>query len=305
MYDVLVIGADGMVGGMVFNYLRDHSNVLGTCRSASSPHYKYVANRDIKSVELLLSKLSSGALVINCVAILDLGEQDDVGKTSLLESIEVNSIFPHFLAKACAAMGMRLIHISTDAVFGSNPGYFSEDEDLCPNTTYGLTKALGEVSGENVITIRCSLVGPSYSVKKGGLWNWILHAEENATIPGYTNNTWTGVTTLQFARICHKLLSQKCFFNILSVSGSLHHLCVNDQITKYDLISKIAKRIRPDLKVKKEKSALPLNRLLNTSKGGLNNLLVKTDWDNEIDAIATLYPGYVKPEVSIRGELSK
>ncbi len=223
MYDVLVIGADGMVGSVVFNYLRNHSKALGTSRGDSGLFYKYVVNRDPDSLQRLLSKLNPGALVINCVAILDLGEDDSVDKAFLLESIEINSIFPHLLAKVSASMGMRLIHISTDAVFGSNSGYFSEDMSLSPNTTYGMTKALGELSVNHAITIRCSLMGPSCGAKKGGLWNWIVNSEKNATLQGYANNHWNGVTTLQFARICNALLDQANFFEVIKKYGSLHH----------------------------------------------------------------------------------
>lgn len=287
MYDVLVIGADGMVGGVVFNYLRDCCNVMGTSRDVSKLHYKYVANRDIKSLQLLLSKLSPGALVINCVAILDLGGKDVLDKTSLLESIEINSIFPHFLANECAAMGMRLIHISTDAVFGSNSGYFSEDMSLSPNSVYGMTKALGEISIENAITIRCSLVGPCFGAKKGGLWHWIYNAEKNATLQGYVNHFWTGVTTLQFARICHALLNKASFFE-LTKHGSVHHLCVNDVITKYDLIFLVAQKIRPDLKIVKTESRIPSNRQLISKSNQLNKLLDKVKWDQAIEELGLL-----------------
>lgn len=285
MYSVLVIGAEGMVGNIVFKYLQNHTSVLGTCRGDSSLFYKYNANRDRHSLQELLSMLSPGALVINCVAMLDFGENNLAGNSLLLESIEINSIFPHFLAKECSGKGMRLIHISTDAVFGSNSGHFSEDMSISPNTVYGMTKALGELSVENTITIRCSLVGPCCGTKKGGLWNWISSSEKNATLYGYINNHWKGVTTLQFARICHALIDQASFFEVIKKYGSIHHLCANEVITKYDLIILIAKKIRPDLRIEKSISQAPSSRQLVSKNNQLNKLLHKVRWDVAIEEL--------------------
>lgn len=287
MYDVLVIGADGMVGSVVFNYLRNHSEALGTSRGDSDLFYKYVANRDPNSLQRLLSKLNPGALIINCVAILDLGEDNSVEKASLLESIEINTVFPHLLAKVSASLGMRLIHISTDAVFGSNSGLFSEDMSMSPNTTYGMTKALGEISANNAITIRCSLVGPSCGAKKGGLWNWVVNSEKNATLYGYTNNHWNGITTLQFARICHALLDQESFFGVIKNYGSLHHLCSNEVITKYELICLIAQKIRPDLRIETAKTEIDFNRQLISNNNKLNELIEKVKWDDALEELIT------------------
>ncbi len=288
MYDVLVIGADGMVGSVVFNYLRNHSKVLGTSRRDSGLFYKYVANRDPDSIKRLLSILNSGALVINCVVRLDLSGNNCVDEASLLESIEINTIFPHLLAKETASMGMRLIHISTDAVFGSNSGIFAEDMSISPNTAYGMTKALGEISGDNAITIRCSLLGPSCGAKKGGLWNWILNSEKNAILHGYVNNYWTGVTTLQFARICHALLDQARFFSAIKKYGSLHHLCPNEILTKYELIYLIAKKIRPDLRIEIAKSKTETNRRLVSKYNELNKFIEKIQWDDALEELVTL-----------------
>lgn len=284
MYEVLVIGAEGMVGNIVFKYLQNHFHVLGTSRGGSSLFYKYIANRDRYPLRELLSMLSPGALVINCVAILDLGENNNASNSSLLESIEINTIFPHFLAEECASMGNRLIHVSTDAVFGSNAGHFSENMCMSPNTVYGMTKALGELSVENAITIRCSLVGPCCGTKKGGLWNWISNSEKNATLYGYINSHWTGVTTLQFARICHALIDQISFLEVKKY-GSVHHLCANEVITKYDLIFLIAQKIRPDLRIEKSVSQAPSSRQLVSKSNQLNKLLHKVRWDLAIEEL--------------------
>lgn len=286
MYDVLVIGADGMVGSAVFRYLKNRSQILGTSRRSSGIYYPYTANHDLGLLRSLLSNLNIGGLVINCVAILDVESRMNAGN-SFYENIEVNAVFPHLLSKECGKMGLRLIHISTDAVFGSATGELSESAAIAPSTIYGMTKALGEVKGENVLTIRTSIIGPSYGEKKSGLWNWISNSKRNSTLQGYINNYWTGVTTLQFSYLCCELLERKCYSKVLANAGSVQHLSINEPITKYELISKIAKKIRPDLKVVKAISKSAINRQIKSDKGELNKLLTKLDWDTEIDKMAS------------------
>ncbi|MCI1674883.1 MAG: dTDP-4-dehydrorhamnose reductase [Ancrocorticia sp.] len=57
----------------------------------------------------------------------------------------VNATGPEILARRCKSIGARLVHISTDYVFGgeSNEPY-AEDEILTPCGAYGRTKAAGE-----------------------------------------------------------------------------------------------------------------------------------------------------------------
>jgi dTDP-4-dehydrorhamnose reductase len=59
----------------------------------------------------------------------------------------VNSELPRRAAAWCAASGARLVHVSTDLVFGQSdapPGGFREEQPPAPLSVYGATKADGE-----------------------------------------------------------------------------------------------------------------------------------------------------------------
>lgn len=57
----------------------------------------------------------------------------------------VNAVAPELLARATAARGVRLLHVSTDYVFdGSTPGFYAEDDPVAPLGTYGASKEAGE-----------------------------------------------------------------------------------------------------------------------------------------------------------------
>ncbi|MBL0406301.1 dTDP-4-dehydrorhamnose reductase [Microvirga aerilata] len=61
------------------------------------------------------------------------------------EAMQANATGPGVLAKACAAAGLPLIHVSTDYVFdGSQPGTYRESDPIAPLGVYGRSKAAGE-----------------------------------------------------------------------------------------------------------------------------------------------------------------
>ena len=58
---------------------------------------------------------------------------------------KLNAIAPGLLAKAIEKRGGWMIQISTDYVFdGTNHRPYTEDDSVCPNSTYGRTKLEGE-----------------------------------------------------------------------------------------------------------------------------------------------------------------
>lgn len=182
---------------------------------------------------------------------------------------------------ACQKMGLRMLHISTNAVFGSGPESFTEDSKASPNGIYGLTKLIGEVRFGPALTMRTSLIGPSLGASKHGLWNWIKQANKNEVLGGYVNQIWTGVTTLQIASISEILHDKEVFESILR-QGAVHHLCPNDPISKFDLITKIAKIIRPDLTIEPVNSVLSGGPILISNKNAMNRLMKPANWDQNI-----------------------
>lgn len=72
------------------------------------------------------------------------------------------------VARAAAAVGARLIHLSTDVVFGGRPAPYTEDDTPSPITDYGRWKAEAEAAVTDVhpgaVLVRTSLVyGTAYA----------------------------------------------------------------------------------------------------------------------------------------------
>ncbi|MFI7498314.1 dTDP-4-dehydrorhamnose reductase [Streptomyces sp. NPDC049687] len=80
-------------------------------------------------------------LVVNCAAHTAV----DDAETDEPRALRINGEGPRLLARACAAHGARLIHVSTDYVFaGDATAPYPEDHPPAPRTAYGRTKLAGE-----------------------------------------------------------------------------------------------------------------------------------------------------------------
>lgn len=101
---------------------------------------------DAAQVAAALRGLAAGDVVINAAAYTDV----DGAEQDAATAFAVNADGPGRLAAATAAAGARLIHVSTDYVFGPPPGRTAplEPDDLdpaaTPATVYGASKAAGE-----------------------------------------------------------------------------------------------------------------------------------------------------------------
>ena len=131
---VLVTGASGQLGSKVSSLLSEYNiEVTGLSK------LELDINDFSKFEELLAIKKYD--FLLNCAAYTDL----DSAETNHRANFQVNAIAPTEIAKLCKARGIKLIHISTDAVFGSKvPIYFQVNDSPCPVNAYGTAKADGE-----------------------------------------------------------------------------------------------------------------------------------------------------------------
>lgn len=125
----LVTGAGGLLGREVVARL----GAVGLVR----------VELDITSVAAVRSALASHRpdVVVNCAAWTNV----DTAETHPAEASAVNADGPRVLASACASVGTRLLHISTDYVFsGDADSPYAEGDPTGPVNHYGRTKLAGE-----------------------------------------------------------------------------------------------------------------------------------------------------------------
>jgi len=152
---ILVTGSNGQLGQDVVKALLAHGHEVIGCGTAElpvqavdsgpSPFFSYqpLNITDERAVGLALSAIQPGAL-IHCAAWTAV----DAAENPLVfdEVWAVNAIGSENLAKACAAVGAKMLYISTDYVFdghGETP-WPPDSRDFGPLNVYGKSKLEGE-----------------------------------------------------------------------------------------------------------------------------------------------------------------
>ncbi|MGQ9367379.1 dTDP-4-dehydrorhamnose reductase family protein [Azospirillum sp. ST 5-10] len=231
--DVLVLGGDGMLGHRLVLHLARRLGVSYTVREHAAherlPSEGCNPGVDIRSLGAVAGVLATvrPAVVVNCAGLV---KQRPSGQ-AVVDAAATNSIAPHQIAGLCRLAGARFIHISTDCVFSGRRGRYTEDDAPDPVDTYGMTKLLGEVTGPHCLTLRTSIVGRELKTKLS-LLEWFL--AQRAAVNGYPNAIFSGVTSVELARVIERLI-----LDHPDASG-LYHVSA-DPIGKFELLQLFAR----------------------------------------------------------------
>ena len=132
----------------------------------------------------------------------------------------VNAHAVQAMARACAARGARLFHVSTDYVFGGDAARtwpFREDDPIAPVNVYGASKALGEtlarLACEDAVILRvASLFGTAGAGGKGGNFveTMIRIGREKGSLRVVDDQTMSPTATADVARILLRMLTDGC-----------------------------------------------------------------------------------------------
>lgn len=263
MSNVLILGGTGMLGHAVLEEFGGFSgNINFTSRSGSGIPFDVLND----SVDSLAKFVGNGDYIINCTGITKPHINDD-NEQDIARAKLVNSLFPAELASMAEKSGSRVIQIATDCVFSGRNGHYLETDIHDAEDVYGKSKSLGEVDSENVMHIRVSTIGRELG-RSTLLLEWVLSQAQGATIPGYTDHYWNGVTTNHFAQVVRGIIENDGF------ESGLSHLVPADELSKADLVRQIASAFgRTDLIIKDTDSGKPIDRTLSTSDPALNKRL--------------------------------
>ena len=240
MKKILILGASGMAGHVIYTHLKKQNKYLLFGTSNSTFFSNEIIKLDIfirKELDVIINDIKPD-IVINCIGMLIKDSIKNPDKT-----IYANSFFPHFLSRLSSEKDFKLIHISTDCVFSGKKGNYNEKSNKDSTDIYGISKALGEIIDDKNLTIRTSIIGPEIKNNGEGLFHWLLNQEKH--IYGYKSNIWSGVTTLELAKFIDSIIDS-------NIQG-LVHLTNNTPISKYDFLEIINKIHKLNLIISDEK----------------------------------------------------
>lgn len=258
---ILIFGASGMLGHNLFETFSENKNfeTFGVIRKnvsvkvfrENAKRIKSISDaREIEEITDLIKEVSP-KVIINCIGLIK--QKEDL--KNIVESIQLNSLFPHLLQIASRDVGAKLIHFSTDCVFSGKKGSYKEEDLPDSVDIYGLSKRLGEIDANGALTLRTSIIGHEI-MSDVSLLDWFLNQE--GSIKGYKKAIFSGLTTIEISKVLQQII-----LNNFSLSG-IYHLSVNP-ISKYDLLKLVAKIYKKNIEIL-EDTEVKIDLSLDSSK---------------------------------------
>ena len=291
-----MLGSQGMLGHEIIRTLRDEGfDVRGTVRGSQTSQGILHFNFDgtYKSVSEFFALLKDVSVVVNCIGLIP---QKQTLTNQYRDYISYNALLPSFLDRSANKFGFKVIQIATDCVFSGKDGMYLETSKHDADDIYGVTKSMGEIESPNYLNLRCSIIGKELS-SSVSLHDWLLSQRTGATVNGYVDHLWNGLTTSAFAKIVSGVLRRKQF-----TSGT-KHIIPQNSMSKYELLKVIAETYgRNDLKIIEHDSDFAMDRRLQTEDIEYNLRLWNDAGFHRPPTIQEMIKEYKKSGIGVKGE---
>lgn len=156
--DTVVVGASGLVGGILLNRLGERA--VGTGLTNGVPPLLSLDITDENAVLQTLSDLQPRHVIVSAAF-----TNVNACETEVARSQAVNVDGPRFVAKACSSIGASCLFISTDYVFDGDAGPHPLSERPRPLNVYGRHK----LEAEAAVRVHCS---DSLVVRACNIYGW-------------------------------------------------------------------------------------------------------------------------------------
>ena len=286
---VLVLGASGMLGSMVYGYLKRNSSldVVGTVRNEKLQNNNLTLF-DAEEFNLSATPpkdFESFDYVINCIGIIKPYCQDNDSQ-GVKRAIKVNAMFPHNLSLAGNKHNVKIIQIATDCVYSGKAGKYCETDPSDALDVYGKTKSLGEVIDGNLLNIRCSIIGPEKQ-NHLSLLDWFLSNKSGSALKGFSHHNWNGVTTLQYAKLCETIITNPSnLFDNLIKTSHMHHFLPNSTVNKFELLNIFKNVFNKNYTiVEVDNIGQPVDRTLSTKHNLIGELYPEQTMESAIEEL--------------------
>ncbi len=279
---VLILGCNGMLGHKLVQRLNDKFEVWSTQRKHLSPD-KYLniflpektiygVNAEIfKTVKKSIAQANPD-VIVNAIGVI----KQNQSSNNVVKNLIVNSILPHRLANLAQLNNIRLINISTDCVFSGTKGNYRESDVTDALDLYGRSKFLGEVTAENCLTLRTSIIGRELKTNHS-LVEWFL-SQAGKKVKGYKNAIFSGFPTVILADIIADLIAKnKKLYGLYHVSSQ--------PISKFDLLTLLKKAYQIKIEIEPFEE-FKIDRSLNSAKFRRETNFQPMSWNEMVKKMA-------------------
>ena len=180
MLNVLITGASGMLGATLVNEYKNNFNVYATGNSNFKEQYINYKKFDLKSESYKeLIEWSDPDIILHSGALTN----GNYCEQNPNDAFNINGISVQKFLKA-TNNDVKIIYISTDAVFPSSIHLANEEHCVSPENVYGKSKELGEFFldtsvNRNYTIIRTTIVGLNINKERKGFVEWIINSAKN------------------------------------------------------------------------------------------------------------------------------
>jgi len=238
---ILVTGASGLLGLNLSLMGMEAHTIVGVDRSklAGTPFELIKADLLDPEVEHHILDTVKPDAVIHTAALANLEACEEQPETARL----LNAELPGELANACARRGIRMMHISTDAVFdGTKDGVYTEEDTPNPQGVYASTKLDGErrvlSANPNALVVRVNFFGWSLSGTRSLPEFFINKLSAGKQAQGFTDVFFCPLFVGDLGEMLLKGLKRE-------LSG-IYHIVGSESISKYEFGVAIAHRFGLD-----------------------------------------------------------
>jgi len=269
MKNVYITGIAGMLGSNMAYILRTRYNIFGIDRNVIE--IKGVVNYinkldDIKLLKEQLIKHNIDVL-IHCAALVNV----DFCEENPQLAYEMNTVLTEKLSDVCNELGIKMIFISSDAVFdGKKLDLYSENDIALPVSVYGKTKILAEktvLKHPKNLVIRTNIYGFNYR-KKTSFGEWIVSSLQKGIELNMADDIlFSPIIVNEFVNIIYMCIENDLY--------GIYHVCGTGAISKYE-IALIFKKIFDSTTVVNRVSLENINfKAPRTKNMGLDNMAIR------------------------------
>lgn len=238
---ILVTGASGLLGLNLCMEAAAEHEVVGVVHSRALAGVPFETRRvnllDARAAKTLLDEAEADWLV-HCAALADL----DACERQPELAQKLNTEVPGMLAAEAARRSMRMVHISTDAVFDGEEGDYAEEDRTNPLSLYARTKLAGEQAVQAAhpaaIIVRTVFFGWSLSGRRSLAEIFYKKLSSSERMPGHTDRIFSPLLVNRLAGILLSMLGKDLH--------GLFHAASADHISKADFGLAIAERFGLD-----------------------------------------------------------
>lgn len=242
MKRILITGASGLLGlNLCLAMDGNQYEVIG---AANTEPFKQVKFKSVQAeltepgiIERLLEE-NSPEVIIHCAAIANVDDCET--KPELAE--QVNSSIPGEIAREAAKRRIKMVHISTDAVFDGARGGYTEEDIPNPLSVYARTKLGGEkavlTNNPDALVARVNFYGWSMSGKRSLAEWFVYNLLAGNAIKGFTDIHFCPFMVLDLADTLLEAVS-------LDLKG-IYHVVGAQPMSKYDFGVAIANKFGLD-----------------------------------------------------------